>query len=70
MLPTAFAGRFVAAIQKAIYIVNFEECYGSLWLSVRVKNLPLVMFCLWPVRAAAAICPVVGNDHELEHVVV
>ena len=71
MLPVVGVGsRHVVALQERADVVDFEERDRGLRLSVGVKDLPNVSIAPRPVGVAAAVLPVVGDDNELEHVVV
>ena len=69
MLP-GVGSRHVVALQERADVVDFEERDRGLRLSVGVEDLPNVSIARRPVGVAAAVLPVVGDDHELEHVVV
>ena len=51
-------------------IVNFKKCDGGLRLPVNVKYLPLKFFAQRHIGVTAAEAAIVGNDHELKHMVV
>ena len=71
MLPVVgVASRHVVALQKRADVVDFEERDRSLRLPVGVEDLPDVSVAPGPVGVAPAVLPAVGDDHELEHVVV
>ena len=70
-LPVAGVGsRPIAALQVGADVIDFEERDRRLQLSVGMKDLPGASVPLGPVGTAPAVLPVVGDDHELEHVVV
>ena len=71
MLPVFGASsRHVVSFQKRTDVFDFEERNRSLRLTVGVEDPPDMSMAPGPVGVAAAILPVVGDDHELKHVVV
>ncbi len=71
MLPVVGVGsRHVVALQERADVVDFEERDRSLRLPVGVEDLPDVSIAPGPVCVAPAVLAVIGDDHELEHMVV
>ena len=57
------------ALQEDGDVVDFEKRDQCLWLSVDVEDLPDVRIAPGPVGVAATVLSVVGDHHELEHIV-
>ena len=71
MLPLLGARpRRVVTLEESPDVFDLEKRYRSLRLPVGVEDLPDMYVRLGPVGIAPSVLPVVGHDHELEHVVV